>query len=144
VGWWRWRHGPGRGGRFGRGRRFAALPGLRRGRRGRYGWIPEAALLRAQDLAADGRSADAAACVRESSGLNVLAAKEIVDGLRGGRAEDGARAEHTAGAGIGLVARVRELTAAGRADEAVRVLCGDAGMSVPQAREFVAAVRGRA
>lgn len=140
MGWWRWRHGPGRGGRFGSGGRFAARPGPRRGRRGRYGWIPEAALLRAQDLAADGRLADAVACVRESSGLNVLAAKEIVDGLRAGRAE---QAGGSGAAGIGLVARVRELTAAGREDEAVRLLCGDAGMTVPQAREFVAAVRGR-
>lgn len=89
--------------------------------------------MRAQDLSAQGRVAEAIRCVRGASGLDVLQAKAIVDGMRGG----------TGGAGLSLVARVRELAAAGHQEEAVRLLCADAGMSIAQASALVTAVRGR-
>ncbi|WP_449066133.1 50S ribosomal protein L7/L12 [Planomonospora algeriensis] len=94
---------------------------------------------RVQDLTAQGKQLEAIKLIREQTGLGLAAAKRYADDVAAGRAPGGAREIPRRG-GADLADRVRELKAAGRAEQALFLVRGETGMAEADARRFVDAI----
>lgn len=87
-------------------------------------------------LAVQGREIQAVKQLREATGLGLLDAKRTVDTLAAGGTLPTPSAPRA-----DLAHRARTLAAAGREDEAVRVVATETGMSHPEATAFVRSLR---
>lgn len=94
--------------------------------------IPAELQSRIRTLAAQGQRIQAIKMLREATGLSLLDAKNAVDAIAAGNALPTARPD--------LAYRARSLAAAGRADEAVRLVATETGMSAPEATVFIRAL----
>ncbi|WP_431896843.1 ribosomal protein L7/L12 [Nonomuraea sp. bgisy101] len=96
----------------------------------------EAAL---RDLVAGGRQIHAIKLLRQHTGLGLKQAKDVVDAIAAGHSHPMLQSlqRPPAGARPDLATRVRELKAAGRAEQAVHLVIGETGMGQGEAESFV-------
>ncbi|WP_245656582.1 ribosomal protein L7/L12 [Microtetraspora fusca] len=92
---------------------------------------------RVRELCAEGKKIHAIKAVREGTGLGLKEAKDIVDALDAGRPVPVVDPSAPRG---DLASRVRELKAAGRAEQAVFLVRGETGMTQAEAEIFVNAL----
>ncbi|MBG0823219.1 50S ribosomal protein L7/L12 [Planomonospora sp. ID91781] len=97
---------------------------------------------RVRDLTAQGRAIQAIKLIREQTGLGLADAKRYADDVAAGRAPlpPGGAQGVTRRGGADLAGRVRELKAAGRAEQALFLVRGETGMAEADARRFVDAI----
>jgi large subunit ribosomal protein L7/L12 len=103
--------------------------------------LPVELQLRVRQLDAEGRRITAIKELREATGLGLADAKRAVEQIAAGGSFP------TPGSapvrpGPTLADRVRPLVAAGREDEAARVVATETGLTGPEAAAFVRALRG--
>ncbi|WP_433356828.1 ribosomal protein L7/L12 [Microtetraspora malaysiensis] len=92
---------------------------------------------RVRELCSQGKKIHAIKAVREGTGLGLKEAKDVVDALDAGRPIPTAQPVGHPG---DLASRVRELKAAGRAEQAVFLVRGETGMTQAEAETFVNAL----
>lgn len=93
---------------------------------------------RLRTLSAQGQKIQAIKELREATGLSLLDAKNTVDAIAAG----GTRPVPAAPPRADLAYRARSLAAAGRQDEAVRLVGAETGMSAPEATAFLRSLLG--
>ncbi len=91
-------------------------------------------------MTGQGQRIQAVRTLREATGLSLLDAKNVVDAIAAGRSLP-TPAGDPGGPRADLAYRARTLAAAGREDEAVRVVAAETGMSAPEATAFVRALQ---
>ncbi|MFF3665594.1 ribosomal protein L7/L12 [Microtetraspora malaysiensis] len=99
--------------------------------------IPRDLQERVRELCAEGKKIHAIKALRDGTGLSLKEAKDVVDALDAGRSVPTPQPDGQPG---DLASRVRELKAAGRAEQAVFLVRGETGMSQTEAETFVDAL----
>ncbi|MFC4564233.1 hypothetical protein ACFO4E_20420 [Nocardiopsis mangrovi] len=94
-------------------------------------------LERARLLIRRGKQIQAIKGIREETGMGLKEAKELADALRDGRPLPASAGRFAAPAHSDLAARVRDLRAQGREDDAIRVVVTETGMSTAEAAGFL-------
>ncbi|WP_283136093.1 ribosomal protein L7/L12 [Rhizohabitans arisaemae] len=91
---------------------------------------------RAMALIQNGKKIQAIKLIREETGLGLKQAKHVADQMEAGRYVPPRRAV----AVPDLATRVRELTAAGRTEQAIHLIRGETGMGQDEAEHFIQAL----
>ncbi|WP_067126969.1 ribosomal protein L7/L12 [Microtetraspora malaysiensis] len=99
--------------------------------------IPRDLQERVRALCAEGKKIHAIKALRDGTGLSLKDAKDVVDALDAGRPVPTTQPDGQPG---DLASRVRELKAAGRAEQAVFLVRGETGMTQAEAETFVDAL----
>ncbi|MFI6478752.1 hypothetical protein ACIBH1_12530 [Nonomuraea sp. NPDC050663] len=98
-----------------------------------------------QTLVTDGQHIQAIKLVRENTGMRLVDAKNLIDGVARGQSllqhpaiqRLAPRQPHIAPHGPDLATRVRDLKAAGRTEQAIFLVRGETGMDEEAATKFV-------
>jgi Ribosomal protein L7/L12 C-terminal domain len=102
--------------------------------------LPAELQFRVRQLVAEDKKIHAIKEVREALGLSLLDAKNAVDALADGRSVPVPGRPVPEVGRSDLADRARTLAAAGRHDEAVRLVADETGMSAPEAEAFLRAL----